>query len=301
MSAISTPAARFGTDSRGARRPIQQMRWADYQLRGLSIARVHCHRLAPQSVQGLHEHDFAELFWCFHGSCQHLLNGKLTRFAVGDLVLLRPGDTHEIRTGPDEECFYYLVCFPLTVFARLAESAPAEVREFWGTTSGTRVRRLSARGIGHFEHEFLELQRDPHSPLLLHRFLLNLLHDLRSAPQDPLRECPDWLRQAFREFSADPDLLARGGSALIALTGRGREHIARTLQRTAGLTTSAAINRARVGWASARLVLSEDPISSIALECGYESLSHFYAAFRRFTGMAPRAYRLHHRTTIDSR
>lgn len=249
----------------------------------------------------MHGHDFAELFWCFHGSCQHRLNGIDSTFSTGDLALLRPGDLHEIRTGPGQECFYYLVCFPAAVFAQLQASFPDLVQTFWGDAPGQRIRRLSVRDIGRFECEFLELQRDPHSLLLLQRFLLNLLHDLQLAPRDPLRDCPDWLRQAFRALALDPALLAKGGRALVDISGRSREHIARTLQRSAGLTTSAALNRTRIDHATSRLVLSDEPICRIALDCGYESLSHFYAAFRRVIGMTPRKYRLQHQTTIDSR
>lgn len=281
--------------------PIPIYRWANYVRRGLTIMHAHCHRLAPASVQNMHGHDFAELFWCFHGACSQHLNGVASTLSIGDLVLIRPGDVHEIRTAPDQACFYYLVCFPAAVFERLRDDFPDLVGIFWSDAPGRRMRHLSVRDTGRFEREFLELQRNPHSPLLLQRFLLNLLHDLHVAPLDPLRDCPDWLRQACQDLAVDPGRLAQGGKALVELTGRSREHIARTLQRSAGLTTSGLVNRMRIDHATARLILSDEPIAHIAIDCGYESLSHFYAAFRRATGSTPRAYRLQHQTSIDSR
>lgn len=48
----------------------------------------------------------------------------------------------------------------------------------------------------------------------------------------------------------------------------------------------------RIAKAQRRLLFSSDRISTIAYEVGYESLSSFNRAFKKLTGLTPRAYRL---------
>jgi AraC-like DNA-binding protein len=47
----------------------------------------------------------------------------------------------------------------------------------------------------------------------------------------------------------------------------------------------------RIEEACRRLMRSSEPISSIALHCGYTNSTHFAAAFRRLVRMTPTAYK----------
>ena len=68
----------------------------------------------------------------------------------------------------------------------------------------------------------------------------------------------------------------------------------RTLQRRlqdAGTTFQTELTGARIEEAKRRLHASDAPITTIALDVGYQSLQHFSAAFHKATGMAPSAWR----------
>lgn len=51
------------------------------------------------------------------------------------------------------------------------------------------------------------------------------------------------------------------------------------------------LNKIRIEKSCLKLIKSRAPISNIALECGYESLSHFNRQFNRLKAMTPKAYR----------
>lgn len=72
--------------------------------------------------------------------------------------------------------------------------------------------------------------------------------------------------------------------------------LARRFEDEAGMTWRAALRRMRVMRAIERLASGDDPITTIAFDVGYGSLSAFNAAFRELTGRTPTDYRRSFRT-----
>jgi AraC family transcriptional regulator len=70
-----------------------------------------------------------------------------------------------------------------------------------------------------------------------------------------------------------------------------RFHLIRMFKQTHGETPYQRLTRLRIERACRRLASSADLIADIALDCGFTNPAHFAAAFRRVTGMSPRAYR----------
>jgi AraC-like DNA-binding protein len=58
-----------------------------------------------------------------------------------------------------------------------------------------------------------------------------------------------------------------------------------------GKTLPQYVNELRIGRACSRLVETDDKISDIALDCGFENLSGFNRQFQRIAGMTPKDYR----------
>ena len=72
----------------------------------------------------------------------------------------------------------------------------------------------------------------------------------------------------------------------------------RTFQRLLqdqGLKYTELVGRCRCRAACEALSHTQTPINAIAAELGYRDVSSFTRAFRRWTGMAPRAFRSHPR------
>ncbi len=67
--------------------------------------------------------------------------------------------------------------------------------------------------------------------------------------------------------------------------------LARRFESEVGMTWRAVLRRMRVLRAIERLAADETPVTQIAFEVGYSSLSAFNAAFRELTGQTPTEYR----------
>jgi AraC family transcriptional regulator len=70
-----------------------------------------------------------------------------------------------------------------------------------------------------------------------------------------------------------------------------RFHFVRLFKNATGMTPHAFLVRLRMKHAQLQLGTSEDPVGEIAVACGYESPTHFAAAFRRHVGVSPSKYR----------
>ncbi len=60
---------------------------------------------------------------------------------------------------------------------------------------------------------------------------------------------------------------------------------------TFGLSLIEYLTQQRIAHAQQRLIISDTPVTDIALEAGFPTLSHFYMAFKRLCGMSPGKYR----------
>ncbi|WP_342587959.1 AraC family transcriptional regulator [Pseudorhodoplanes sinuspersici] len=68
-------------------------------------------------------------------------------------------------------------------------------------------------------------------------------------------------------------------------------HFLRTFRRIVGMTPHQYVLRMRLHRAAVRIRRTKEPISTIALDCGFDDLSTFNRRFRDIMGVNPRGYR----------
>ena len=244
----------------------------------------------------LHTHDFAEVFWIAEGRATHTVNGRRMPLREGMLTLIRPRDEHGLSAGRDG----FVLCnvaFPAAVLRNLRKSYIPDDANFWGGTREmpwqTTLSALQMRGVN---SGFEELARGSRQPWAIMRFLLNLLHALDAAPEGfEYRGLPDWLQRACRDIR-HPRNFAGGTVQFARLAGRCPEHVAREMRRLTRRSPTDVVNEARMRHAASQLLLSDKTILDIALECGFQSVGHFYKTFQGTYNTTPRAYR--HRTPM---
>lgn len=80
--------------------------------------------------------------------------------------------------------------------------------------------------------------------------------------------------------------------SLALMAGLSRFHFLRRFRATTGTSPHQYVIALRLRAAAERLRSSADPITSIALDVGFNDLSHFNLLFRRCFGQAPRRWRM---------
>ncbi len=97
--------------------------------------------------------------------------------------------------------------------------------------------------------------------------------------------------RAAIEFMRDNLHLPLSLADLAGSAGLSPYHFLRVFRASTGLPPRRFLTRMRVDVARRRLEDSDLSVTDIARQCGFSSASQFSTAFRRETGMAPRAFR----------
>lgn len=137
--------------------------------------------------------------------------------------------------------------------------------------------------------------------------LLDRLMDGERPPAEPEWIPPRALipRQSTDSFAAADPLVAKALRFVAEHSHEGKMQVndvakavgvtRRTLERrfsdTVGRSIAGEIARLRVERAKRRLVQTDEPLKTIAKDCGFRTADHFYKVFARLEGIPPRDYR----------
>lgn len=244
-----------------------------------------------------HDHDYYELFLVLDGVAHHVVNGQQSDLPVGTLVLIRPHDLHDYVRGTGAEFGFVNLSFLPELFDQVAlfvgDGFPAEALR---TAALPPSVLLTGRAFQKLKQrmEALCVLSDDGIPQLRFR-MRTLLFDILTRyfgeyTADPAEAVPDWLAEARRKMQQNRNF--SGGMARMAeLSGKSREHLARSIRKYYRQSASEFINELRLTYFANMLRNSNYPILALCYDSGFQNVSWAYAQFRRKYGMTPRQYR----------
>lgn len=246
--------------------------------------------LTSRRPRQLHGHGFFELLWVQNGTVRHHLTEGREDLTEGDLVFVRPGDSHGLQ-GRGEAAMVVSLSIRIEVAAPLATRHPGLAGiAFWSDDPRPPRLHRDMRQMAELNRAALALERAPSTALALEAFLLPLLADMAQSPSPLPEDAPDWLHQACRA-ATDPAVFRDGAAGFARVAGRAHPHVARSLRRWLDMTPSDYVNAQRMDHAARRLGGSEDGLAEIAADCGIPNLSHFHKLFLARFGTTPQRYR----------
>jgi len=165
-----------------------------------------------------------------------------------------------------------------------------------GLTRGLRLpeRSVDSRDgratwlASHLHEEFRA--RDTAAPVAIEGLTLALLAEVSRMPLQRTGDDPAWLARVLDRIHAE---YRRSLSLadLAASAGVHPVHLARVFRQRRGSTVAAYVRRLRFEWSLRELRSTERPLAEVAQAAGYTDQSHFSRAFRKATGLTPKAYR----------
>ncbi len=156
-----------------------------------------------------------------------------------------------------------------------------------GRTRQAVARRLQelaqASGLQRIIQLLAVLDELAHSKELRPLASANFMPELHAGDQDRMSRVLRHIQAHLMEDISRDEVAARASLSAGAFS--------RFFKTRTGKTLPQYVNELRIGRACSRLAETDDKISDIALDCGFDNLSGFNRQFQRITGMTPRAYR----------
>jgi AraC family cel operon transcriptional repressor len=241
----------------------------------------------PDRVTRYHTHDFPEVFWIERGVGLHRINGQEHLVRPGEVIFVRPEDEHVLATTDAKGFTLINLAYDPRLRAALLQRHAEKLTPILAPREPLPHR---ARFVPPSRRQLALLSADANSDLGIEHFLLGLGLQAQPSLPESHQGWPDWLQHACAQMQK-PELLAQGVPGFVHAAGRSAEHVARATRKVLGVTPSDFINRVRMEHAARELRVTERAIADIALDCGLNNLSHFYALFRKAHGVTPRRYR----------
>ena len=244
----------------------------------------------------LHDHEFHEFVYVANGNANHYVNGEVHPMSTGLLMLVRDRDMHTYSDYQSENFEYYTLI--------ITRESMSQILSFLGDgfdhkplfsshmppavlLSPSKAELVSSN----LANIFMLMNGNPDEFLTEARiFIVNILKKYFSKTADNPSDIPLWLEKAYAKMQS-PKNFPFGTERFFELCGKSREHCVRELSRHYGTTPAKYVSSLRLSYAANLLSSSNLPVSEIAYECGFGSLSSFYSQFEKEYGITPKKYR----------
>lgn len=252
-----------------------------------------------------HLHDRYELVYIHQGKGVFFIDNAWYEKKQGDLFII-PGNTihHSLPHNEDpivssalyfaptllamdpiDDSYRSLLCFDL---ARQKGIYRIELTEPLRVVAETALEQI------HTELKEHRLGYHEAVKLLSCQLLLQINRHVQSVRrrEDPLEPGvgPLWMRQVLRDIDEHPEhenSLAR----LADKANVSAPHFSRVFRQLTTMNLTQYVNAKRIIRAKELLIRTDQKITDIAEQCGYETVTHFHRVFKALTGVTPHKYR----------
>lgn len=237
----------------------------------------------------LHTHNFYEFFIVTNGSAYHLINDSVRIINKGDLIFIRPQDTHCYD-------FYYSEDFRI-INIGFSKKIFQNIQMF--INNNQKMNPLIEDPFPHsiqlYEPDLYDVSKEfnkiglimnssdaKHATYHAQSYLSLLFVDyfFSYAKKDNHRkDLPQWLEEVLLEMQKVENL-QEGFTKMISLASCSKNHLCRVLKSKCNLTPTQYINEQRLNYSVYLLTQTTYEILEISELCGFNNLSHFYHLFK---------------------
>ena len=255
--------------------------------------------LSGEAVLDFHLHEFAEILLLGKGYLLHEVNGGHHILSPGSLVFVRPYDLHRLLPVNSARVVFASLMISSSVLRDLLAylAAPAISNRFNTSPEEPCVQLVfeEARNLMlQMENISTEQAINPENSTPMARALATQLFANylgRSEETHPVSPVPPvWLsklRDEVEGWTSFKDAVKR-------IHDRSRchpSHLCKTFRKFYNETPTDFLNRLRIRQSARLLCEPEAKVMSVAIELGFDSVSHFHHLFKRFFGLTPAEYR----------
>ncbi len=245
-----------------------------------------------------HMHKYYELYYLHSGNCVFSVNNTLYPLAAGDAFLVAPDDCHFTRyegTIPCERTTVYFYRDQLP--SELSVAYPELSADLAKSGKIVLVKEKQAIIEELLQHMYIENnQPDSYSAPLLSLQLAQLLLQIKRSgffvyekaeQKAPIGDDIEAVMEYINlNYHLPITLVEIAKKANLSPT-----YLSKKFRRITGVTFKEYLNYIRIRRASQALLTTDDSITQIAADCGFNGSNYFKDIFRKTTGYSPREFR----------
>jgi AraC-like DNA-binding protein/mannose-6-phosphate isomerase-like protein (cupin superfamily) len=259
--------------------------------------------LSVQPMPGPHMHSQVEINFVLTGSMTYWFDGRVMTLSAGQLAFFWGMIPHQV-TECEENTTFIVLYVPMAAFLQLPSLSTLRAAVFKGAV-------IEALDIKPYDKDVFTrwredlLQADPQLESIVRDELTARVRRLDREGWRDLRELASAAAAQRHGHDHDRALRVEEMAQFIgehALEDISADDVARAAglhpnyamslyKRAVGLTIKQSITRQRLDTAQSMLIASDLPVATVAFDCGFGSLSSFYAAFEQRFHKSPAAFR----------
>lgn len=245
-----------------------------------------------------HFHSYYEIFYLKTGSCIYTVNNHLHHLTAGDIFIVTPGDSHSTSYEGLVPCERMVVyCMP-EVLPEIFRKKHPDILDKLSRSGKVVLVKKGKQQIEALLDTMLEENNipDEYSYELMQLQMLELLLTLQrngifvyeQIRQDTgiSHDIEDALQYIAQNFAMPITLEEIAEQINLTPT-----YLSRKFKKETGTTFKEYVNYIRIRQACQMLLTTDDSVTKIALNCGFNSSNYFKDCFRRINGISPRAFR----------
>ncbi len=239
----------------------------------------------------LHGHQYFIMTFITRGCGIQSINGKDVPFCPGDLFLLSPADFHYNTLADGETFDYYRLCFLYEVMdTRLSALFPPDklpLHLHLSEDCASQITNVFEQLIDECETKTNQIGRNVYLQALTEQLLILVLRQLPTscAPVSsaPINRALGYVHAHFHES------ISVGDAA--TFVGYTPNHFNFCFRNQIGIPFGEYLRNMRLTYGENLLKASNMPVTEVAFESGFNSLSHFTRSFREKHGCSPTEFR----------
>jgi AraC-like DNA-binding protein len=242
--------------------------------------------------------DVYEVCLLQHGTQPYRVEKSLFDLSAGDMLITRPGEIHGTDTEPENRGRLYWVQFrkPKTDRPYLGLSPHAAQLLVEPLNQLTNLQFHNCELLLATFDRLLSAAPTPAMPKALAKaniqnLLLRLLMDIVSlTARETQRDYSAGVRKVIQHLGNHREVHITL-SELVSISGTSDSYLKTHFKREVGMTPMEYLMWLRIEQSKRLLRETGNPITDIALQCGFVTSQHFATVFKRLTSTTPRDYR----------
>ncbi len=241
-------------------------------------------------LQPDHYHSFYEIFCLLSGKCRFLLRDQVYELEKGDLVLIAPGELHHSLYYPGISCEMIDILFKKEFLYQDIIGVP---HSFMGCIPSLYLEEYlellshmlsESAGLDEYSQDFTTCYLQQ---LLLFLARHSVMHqqepELVNVRDADIQQATRYIYQNFRKPLTLQDVAA--------VASLSPTYFSKKFKQVTGMGFKEYLNFVRLKHAQTALLTTNNTITDIALEYGFNDSNYFKDLFKKVYGRSPREYR----------